>query len=85
MAAKLMTARYAGVCRACAGPIAAGEQIVYAPRNVRHAACAQADRELDRPLNPWTNPMRTITLNSGARVTSRRYRCEDAPCCGCCD
>jgi hypothetical protein len=23
--------------------------------------------------------------NTGARMTSRRGRCEDAPCCGCCD
>jgi hypothetical protein len=39
----------------------------------------------DRPV--YEAPQRrtyAYTL-SGARMTSRRGRCEDAPCCGCCD
>ena len=33
-----------------------------------------------------TTPRRTYAYTSaGARMSSRRGRCEDAPCCGCCD
>jgi hypothetical protein len=37
------------------------------------------------PLEPKT-PRRSYAYTSGgARMTSRYGRCEDAPCCGCCD
>ena len=39
----------------------------------------------DRPV--YVAPARRVTAytSSGARMTSRSGRCEDAPCCGCCD
>jgi hypothetical protein len=36
--------------------------------------------ELSRAAGPGT-----AVLSSGAIVTTSRGRCEDAPCCGCCD
>jgi len=39
----------------------------------------------DQPVYEVTRkPGRAYTA-SGARMTSRYGRCEDAPCCGCCD
>jgi hypothetical protein len=36
--------------------------------------------------NPAPAPRRMVAYTaSGARMTSRQGRCEDAPCCGCCD
>jgi hypothetical protein len=43
----------------------------------RHAA-AEADRAADRSRYDLANV-------SAALATRRRGRCEDAPCCGCCD
>jgi hypothetical protein len=45
----------------------------------RYAASSQADQ-------PQRQARRSYGYTSGgARLSSRRGRCEDAPCCGCCD
>jgi hypothetical protein len=41
------------------------------------AASAQSEAPARRASHAYTS--------SGARMTSRQGRCEDAPCCGCCD
>jgi hypothetical protein len=76
MAVKVMTARRADTCATCGKAIAAGERINYGGRDaVTHAACQAVAR------------VRVGRYGSrvyrGQSATGRR--CEDAPCCGCCD
>ena len=78
MANKIMTARYAGTCGTCTGPIAVGTEINYAGKGrTSHATCAVV------PAGQAAVSRR----RSSSRYTAwdRRGRCEDAPCCGCCD
>jgi hypothetical protein len=77
--AKVMTARRADTCRAetcnaATREIKAGSQISYGgPGAVTHEGCPAMDAPRGRSRG-----------RSG--YTSRGYgRCEDAPCCGCCD
>lgn len=72
---RTLTARYPGTCRACGGPIAPGDTINHGGRGATtHVDC---------------KPVARVTTRYGSRVyhgyehTGRR--CEDAPCCGCCD
>jgi len=53
-----------------------------ASERVRLAAMARTYAAMNPPA-----PVRGgyYTLSSGARVTGSRGRCEDAPCCGCCE
>lgn len=81
--AKLMTARRADTCadQDCTSThIAAGAQINYGgPGAVTHAAC--------KPMNATRSSGRRRSSRAGyASGFAARYgRCEDAPCCGCCD
>ena len=73
--ARVITARRADTCRECSGAIAAGEQINYGgPGAVSHATC---------------RPLQNVRTRYGRRVyggySATGSRCEDAPCCGCCD
>jgi len=72
---RVITARRADTCRECGEPIAAGTKINYGgPGAVSHEGC--------RPLeNVRTRYGRRVY--GGQSATGRR--CEDAPCCGCCD
>lgn len=83
--ARVITARRADTCGSCSQDIAAGEQINYSgPGGVSHAACpvvaARPSRSRGRSYGS-----RYAYTNSGARVTMSSRRCEDAPCCGCCN
>jgi hypothetical protein len=56
-----------------------------APRSERdHIASVAAAYAARTPEAPAPRKTYAYT-SSGARMTSRRGRCEDAPCCGCCD
>ena len=74
----IITARRADECRAetceqATRAISAGERISYGgPGAVTHAGCTPVDdpRRRYRGRYPYA---------------ARRGRCEDAPCCGCCD
>lgn len=78
--ARVITAKRADTCGACGQPIAAGEQINYGgPGAVSHESCAPVDAA----------PRKSRRLARG-QYGYRGYagyssRCEDAPCCGCCD
>ena len=73
--ARVITARRADTCRECSGAIKAGEQINYGgPGAVSHERC---------------RPLQTVRTRYGRRTyggaSYTGSRCEDAPCCGCCD
>jgi hypothetical protein len=69
-----MIARYSGRCYVCQGSIHKGEPIVHEGRKrSSHERCAGSKSV-------------AVMFSSGARVwRNRAGRCEDAPCCGCCD
>jgi hypothetical protein len=76
--ARVITARRAdecraGTCEAGTRTISAGERINYGgPGAVSHAAC-----------EPISDPRRRY--QGASRRYGYRGKCEDAPCCGCCD
>ena len=73
--ARVITARRPDHCRECGGSIAAGEQINYGgPGAVTHKDC--------RPVQTVRTRYGRRTYGGAAYTGSR---CEDAPCCGCCD
>lgn len=72
---RVITARFGGTCRTCSKPFAAGEQINYGGKGaVTHKDCT--------PVAAVRVGRRT-EIYQGYSATGRR--CEDAPCCGCCD
>jgi hypothetical protein len=71
-----MTARYRGICACCTGPIRKGQAIVY-DRDRRSAFCSPACAESDVVVTRFASGATTFR--------NRRGRCEDAPCCGCCE
>jgi hypothetical protein len=93
--------RYDAACSQCGKRVPAGAGILTGNRDqgyaVRHGertwhgspisgkwvgGCEEYAGQPD-----YVAPVRKTTgyTSSGARVTSRYGRCEDAPCCGCCD
>ena len=73
--ARVITARRADTCRECSGEIKVGDQINYGgPGAISCATC---------------RPLEAVKTRHGRRVYGGRehtgVRCEDAPCCGCCD
>jgi hypothetical protein len=93
--ARTITARRADTCRAAtcrrelAGgdasrAIAAGERINYGgPGAVTHAGCEAIDAA---PRSSSRRGRRTGYRSSNHRTGRGAWgRCEDAPCCGCCD
>jgi hypothetical protein len=60
-----------------------------APRSERDRIASIAARFAEQTASePARTPARSgkyAYTSSGARVTARSGRCEDAPCCGCCD
>lgn len=89
---RTLTARYPGTCQRCRRPIAQGDVIRYGgPGRTYHLADAcpgpagpeLADELADELARPEHGSPRPFY---GRRNTTRaRGRCEDAPCCGCCD
>jgi hypothetical protein len=80
MTPRTMVARFPGTCLACRAPIVKGSTIVYGGKgNVRHGDCSDAPKQDTRGTG-WVRGSYT----SNGRTYSRG-RCEDAPCCGCCD
>lgn len=93
-----MTARYPGTCSATGVKFKAGDVIDYdrATRKatlVRHvmnsnkegpsAAYLRSDRAIERGEGRYiSNVFRT---SGGTFYRNKNGRCEDAPCCGCCD
>jgi len=72
---RVITARYAGKCGECPEPIKVGDKINYGGKgDVSHAEC---------------RPLQRVQTRYGSRVyggqSATGRRCEDAPCCGCCD
>jgi hypothetical protein len=76
-----MSARFSSVCGGCGGRIAKGAPIRYVKGlAATHEACGD-------PLGNAPAMVRTAR-NGWARAGSWKAqygRCEDAPCCGCCD
>lgn len=75
MAVRTITARYPGTCGSCGEPIEVGSTINYGGRGaVAHVNC---------------QPVARVRVGRGTRVyrgySATGRRCEDAPCCGCCD
>ncbi len=71
-----MTARFPGTCAGCRKAIAVGDVIVHIRKGTTyHQDCDGA-----------TRIVRTYFPSTGAEVfTNARGRCEDSPCCGCCN
>ena len=82
---KLMTARYRGDCKGCGSAFPAGTEIRHEGRGLAYHVECETTGATPAPTRPrhkgWGHNGRT---SSGAWVTARRSRCEDAPCCGCC-
>jgi hypothetical protein len=92
MAGKIITLKFAGVCRDCGTPLPAGTKAkwygrgrVYGlechekpPAGLRRTASGElVDRE---GRTGWV-----ASFPGGAEVFQNyKGRCEDAPCCGCC-
>jgi len=91
MANRIMTARYSGtcgaqLCRAESRAITAGDSINYGGKGlVSHESCPPAATSGRPGATRYRRPGKHAWTSSGARMTSRYSRCEDAPCCGCCD
>jgi hypothetical protein len=74
---RVMTARYAGTCGSCSGPVAIGEQINYGGKGrVSHEGCAPVSAAA-------AAPRRSRSRRYTSDYTTYGGRCEDAPCCGC--
>ena len=70
---KTMVARYRGRCFVCQGRINKGDLIAWEAKRASHPQCAGSESV-------------AIMFADGSRMwRNRRGRCEDAPCCGCCD
>lgn len=82
--ARVITVRHADYCRECQGTISAGERINYGgPGAVTHADCAPMDAP--RRTGRRYQGSKYAYTSTGTRMTMSSRRCEDAPCCGCCD
>jgi hypothetical protein len=81
-----LSAKYPGTCSSCGGAIHRGAVIWHGGRGLAvHAGCDTAGLEL-RPAGSGSRTGGRGRRSSRYGVTSRgRGRCEDAPCCGCCD
>ena len=80
----------AEVCAAQSRDIAAGESINYGGyQAVTHAGCepvtAAPGTGRGRGRRSSYRGGKYAYTSSGARMTMSSRRCEDAPCCGCCD
>lgn len=76
---RVITARYTGTCGKCKEPIAKGSQINYGGKGrTSHEACGPVDTAA--PVNGYNRRSAYYGTNSRGRG-----KCEDAPCCGCCD
>lgn len=73
--ARVIIARRPDRCRECGKPIAAGDRINYGGKDA--VSCVGC-----RPLQAVKSYGRR-RVYGGASYTGAR--CEDAPCCGCCD
>jgi hypothetical protein len=84
MTIRTITARRADTCGAqeCGQPtraIRAGEQINYGgPGAVTHAGCEAVEA-------PRSSSRRSYGRRTRTRTRYAYGKCEDAPCCGCCD
>ena len=93
--------KYDAGCSRCGRTVPAGTGILTGNRDqgyeVRHSdrrwigspvsgkwvgGCEDAQ---DQPVYVKPERRSYACTSGGARMTSRRGRCEDAPCCGCCD
>ena len=97
--ARVITARRPDTCRAAecsqqTREIHAGERINYGGYNaVTHEACPPMDAAGASARNGYRAPgayrrsrgSKYAYTSTGARMTMSSRRCEDAPCCGCCD
>ena len=91
--ARTIIAKYPGECRAgeCARDTRAireGEYIKHAgPGLTAHAGCPDPDPARVPPPRPRPGRRGSYGRSRYTRPSgARRYgRCEDAPCCGCCD
>lgn len=80
--ARVITARRADTCGDCCGPITAGSRINYGgPGAVTHERCMP----MEAPRRRSYRGSKYAYTSTGARMTLSSRRCEDAPCCGCCD
>lgn len=91
-----MALRYAGTCHVCGSRVAAGQTGYYdqTTRDITCSAmtCAQVDG-LTRDewhgsptTGAWLPVLSDRRIGAPATTWKQRYgRCEDAPCCGCCD
>ena len=96
MTFRTITAKYAGKCRRCAGPIVPGSRIRYAGRGMTYhlsAECPGSERsEAREPAFAGADRAAyaagvSVARNYAGEVIgyrNRAGRCEDAPCCGCC-
>ena len=85
-----MTARFASTCAATGTQIAAGDTIDYDRARKKATLVAKAAPGT-APPEPEGRTMRarygshyTRFAGGAEAFTSKRGRCEDAPCCGCC-
>jgi hypothetical protein len=93
---RTIVARYAGRCRRCGGSFPAGARIRWGGRGRAYhlsddcngeAAPRRARGPIDSTpgaLASYLDPKGVFSVD-GTRIGSVGPRCEDAPCCGCCD
>lgn len=96
---RTMHAKYPGTCAACGQAIKRGDSIAFYGRgHAEHSTCAEEDpvgEDEAAGFEPGTlasdrrlakQGLTVVRLSSGHSYTQNsRGRCEDAPCCGCCD
>ncbi len=84
----IINSKFNSKCKACNGPIKAGERINWSRNSgAHHLDCAANDNKNNMAV-PKIITTRFVSAESDyigqAHYRNSRGRCEDAPCCGCC-
>ena len=77
-ASRVMKARYAGACAVTGARINVGDTICYSSAT-KKAVLVSSVAETGAYISD------VIRTSGGTFHRNKRGRCEDAPCCGCCD
>ena len=81
---KTMKAKYRGRCAHSGAPIYPGDEIQYDTATRRAWLTEPGDCQTSGPYARYQSNI--YTMSTGAELyRNKRGRCEDAPCCGCCN
>jgi hypothetical protein len=82
MAGRIITLKYDGTCRACGAHLKAGEQATWYGKGIVYGKnCHKGNQKIVNGKIGW------VSTGSDGKEYYQNYngRCEDAPCCGCCN